>query len=92
MLSSILEIEHDFRDRIIINYLSSVLCWNLQIKCVKSVLAKAYSGYMIINSGHTNLKDRWSGRVIAENILSLIPIAAVLEGNFKISKDNYVTI
>jgi hypothetical protein len=47
---------------------------------------------MIINSGHTNLKDRLSGRVIAENILSLIPIASVLEENFKISKDNYVTI
>ena len=79
-------------DLVISNYAFSELPRNLQIDYIKKVLIKSKSGFMIMNSGRTDLTGRSSGKMTVNEIISYIPSATVLDENPKTSKDNYIII
>lgn len=81
--------KHDY-DLVISNYAFSELPKALQIEYLEKVIMKARSGYMLMNSGRTNLTGRSAGKLNLEEIRNYIPNLVIAEENPKTSPDNYL--
>ena len=77
-------------DVVISNYAFSELHRDLQLSYIKHVIAKSKSGYMIMNSGRSNITGRSEGKLSLDEIRSYIPNLQVKEEVPLTGPDNYI--
>ena len=77
-------------DLAISNYAFSELPKALQTMYMKKVLLKSKNGYLIMNSGRSNITQRSDGKMSLEEIKSFIPNLEVLEEIPLTGPDNYI--
>ena len=79
-------------DLIISNYAYSELPYIVQKEYLEKLLANSKRGYMIMNSGRSNVTGRSSGKIKLEELMLKIPDLEVLEEAPKTGPDNYVLV
>lgn len=77
-------------DLVISNYAFSELPISLQREYLAKVLLKSKSGYMIMNSGRTNVTGRSEGKMTLNELKSHFPDMVVFEEEPLTHPDNYV--
>jgi putative sugar O-methyltransferase len=77
-------------DVVISNYAFSEFHRDLQLSYIKHVIAKSKSGYMIMNSGRSNITGRSEGKLSLDEIRSYIPNLQVKEEVPLTGPDNYI--
>lgn len=87
---SIEAFELDDIDFVVSNYAFSELPGNLQQQYLEKVLKKARNGYLIMNSGKTNLTGRSSGKLTLKEIQQQIKNIQVIPEIPNTGPDNYV--
>lgn len=86
-------IEQDYEteyDLFVSNYAFSELPIHLQGLYMDQVMKKSKNGYVIMNSGDTNLTGRNEGKMKLDEIISNIPTILRLEEKPKTGQDNYL--
>jgi hypothetical protein len=79
-------------DLVISNYAFSELPREIQIKYIHGVFAKSRRGYLIMNSGKTDISGRSSGKFALQELQELLPPFEVLDENPLTGPDNYVIV
>jgi hypothetical protein len=79
-------------DLVISNYAFSELPREIQSKYIHGVFAKSRSGYLIMNSGKTDISGRSSGKFTLQELQELLPPFEVLNENPLTGPDNYVIV
>ncbi len=77
-------------DVVISNYAFSELHRDLQLNYIEHVIAKSKSGYMIMNSGRSNITGRSEGKLSLNEIRNYIPNLQVKEEVPLTGPDNYI--
>ena len=77
-------------DVVISNYAFSELHRDLQLSYIEQVIAKSKSGYMIMNSGRSNITGRSEGKLSLNEIRNYIPNLQVKEEVPLTGPDNYI--
>ena len=77
-------------DVVISNYAFSELHRDLQLSYIERVIAKSKSGYMIMNSGRSNITGRSEGKLSLNEIRNYIPNLQVKEEVPLTGPDNYI--
>ena len=77
-------------DVVISNYAFSELHRDLQLSYIERVIAKSKSGYMIMNSGRSNITCRSEGKLSFDEIRNYIPNLQVKEEVPLTGPDNYI--
>lgn len=77
-------------DLAISNYAFSELPKELQIKYVKDIFLNSRRGFVIMNSGRSNLTGRSGGKLRAKELLAMIPGSTILEEKPLTGPDNYL--
>lgn len=77
-------------DFVISNYAFSELPIRVQREYLRKVLKNSSSGYLIMNSGRTNMTGRSAGKISLQEILREIPDVKVSEEIPQSGPDNYV--
>jgi len=77
-------------DVVISNYAFSELHRDLQLSYIDHVIAKCKSGYMIMNSGRSNITGRSEGKLSLNEIRNYIPNLQVKEEVPLTGPDNYI--
>jgi putative sugar O-methyltransferase len=77
-------------DVVISNYAFSELHRDLQLSYIEHVIAKSKSGYMIMNSGRSNITGRSEGKLSLDEIRNYIPNLQVKEEVPLTGPDNYI--
>jgi putative sugar O-methyltransferase len=77
-------------DAVISNYAFSELHRDLQLSYIEYVIAKSKSGYMIMNSGRSNITGRSEGKLSLNEIRNYIPNLQVKEEVPLTGPDNYI--
>jgi putative sugar O-methyltransferase len=77
-------------DLAISNYAFSELPRELQAEYLNRVLTRSRNGYMIMNSGRTNLTGRSDGKYALDELLASIPNSQICEEVPSTDRDNYV--
>ena len=77
-------------DVVISNYAFSELHRDLQLNYIEHVIAKSKSGYMIMNSGRSNITGRSEGKLSLDEIRNYIPNLQVKEEVPLTGPDNYI--
>ena len=77
-------------DVVISNYAFSELHRDLQLSYIERVIAKSKSGYMIMNSGRSNITGRSEGKLSLNEIRNYIPNLQVKEEFPLTGPDNYI--
>ena len=77
-------------DVVISNYAFSELHRDLQLSYIERVIAKSKSGYMIMNSGRSNITGRSEGKLSFDEIRNYIPNLQVKEEVPLTGPDNYI--
>ena len=77
-------------DVVISNYAFSELHRDLQLSYIERVIAKSKSGYMIMNSGRSNITGRSEGKLSLDEIRNYIPNLQVKEEVPLTGPDNYI--
>ena len=86
------EITNKSWDLAISNYAFSELPSALQLEYLEKVLKKSHSGFMIMNSGRTNLTGRSEGKLTLDQIVGHLTDVIIVEETPKTSDDNYILI
>jgi hypothetical protein len=86
------EITNKSWDLAISNYAFSELPSALQLEYLEKVLKKSHSGFMIMNSGRTNLTGRSEGKLTLDQIVRHLTDVIIVEETPKTSDDNYILI
>jgi putative sugar O-methyltransferase len=79
-------------DLVISNYAFSELPKELQKMYLNRVLKHAKNGYLLMNSGRTNISGRSTGKVTIDEIRSVIPNIEIFEEIPLTGPDNYLLI
>jgi len=79
-------------DLVISNYAFSELPKKLQEVYLDKVLKRAKNGYLLMNSGRTNLSGRSSGKLTIDEIRRVIPNIEIFEETPSTGPDNYLLI
>ena len=79
-------------DLVISNYAFSELPRDIQRKYIEGVMASSTRGYLIMNSGRTDISGRSSGKHTLEELRRVLPAFEVLEEDPLTGPDNYVII
>ena len=79
-------------DLVISNYAFSELPRLLQLKYIEKVLSRSKRGYLIMNSGRSDLTGRSLGKLSLGELKELLPPFIILEEIPLTSKDNYVIV
>ena len=79
-------------DLVISNYAFSELPSNLQKIYIEKVLSKSERGYLVMNSGMTNLSGRSDGKLTLEELRKLLPEFHVFKEIPNTGPDNYVIV
>jgi putative sugar O-methyltransferase len=79
-------------DLVISNYAFSELPREIQRKYIEGVMASSTRGYLIMNSGKTDISGRSSGKHTLEELRRVLPSFEVLEEDPLTGPDNYVII
>lgn len=87
-----LDADDNYFDLVISNYAFSELSRDLQEEYLAKVLLRSKRGYMIMNSGRTNLTGRSTGKLGLTDLLKVLPNPRVLEEIPKTGPDNYVLV
>ncbi len=77
-------------DVVLSNYAFSELHRDLQLSYIEHVIAKSKSGYMIMNSGRSNITGRSEGKLSLDEIRNYIPNLQVKEEVPLTGPDNYI--
>jgi putative sugar O-methyltransferase len=77
-------------DVVISNYAFSELHRDLQLSYIEHVIAKSKSGYMIMNSGRSNITGRSEGKLSLNEIRNYIPNLQVKEEVPLTGPDSYI--
>ena len=77
-------------DVVISNYAFSELHRDLQLSYIERVIAKSKSGYMIMNSGRSNITGRSEGKLSLDEIRNYIPNLQLKEEVPLTWPDNYI--
>ena len=77
-------------DVVISNYAFSELHRDLQLSYIEHVITKSKSGYMIMNSGRSNITGRSEGKLSLDEIRNYIPNLQVKEEVPLTGPDNYI--
>ena len=77
-------------DVVISNYAFSELHRDLQLSYIERVIANSKSGYMIMNSGRSNITGRSEGKLRLDEIRNYIPNLQVKEEVPLTGPDNYI--
>jgi putative sugar O-methyltransferase len=77
-------------DVVISNYAFSELHRDLQLSYIEHVIAKSKSGYMIMNSGRSNITGRSEGKLTLDEMRKYIPNLQVKEEIPLTGPDNYI--
>jgi putative sugar O-methyltransferase len=77
-------------DVVISNYAFSELHRDLQLSYIEHVIAKSKSGYMIMNSGRSNITGRSEGKLSLNEMRNYIPNLQVKEEVPLTGPDNYI--
>ena len=77
-------------DVVISNYAFSELHRDLQLSYIERVIAKSKSGYMIMNSGRSNITGRSEGKLSLNEIRNYIPNLQLKEEFPLTGPDNYI--
>ena len=77
-------------DVVISNYAFSELHRDLQLSYIEHVITKSKSGYMIMNSGRSNITGRSEGKLSLNEIRNYIPNLQVKEEVPLTGPDNYI--
>ena len=77
-------------DVVISNYAFSELHRDLQLSYIERVIANSKSGYMIMNSGRSNITGRSEGKLSLDEIRNYIPNLQVKEEVPLTGPDNYI--
>ena len=77
-------------DVVISNYAFSELHRDLQLNYIEHVITKSKSGYMIMNSGRSNITGRSEGKLSLNEIRNYIPNLQVKEEVPLTGPDNYI--
>ena len=79
-------------DLVISNYAFSELPQDVQKKYIEGVMVNSRRGYLIMNSGKTDISGRSSGKYTLEDLRKVLPAFEVLEEDPVTGPDNYVII
>ena len=79
-------------DLVISNYAFSELPQDIQRRYIEGVMVNSRRGYLIMNSGKTDISGRSSGKYTLEDLRKLLPAFEVLEEDPLTGPDNYVII
>jgi hypothetical protein len=79
-------------DLVISNYAFSELPRDIQKLYIKGVMAGSHRGYLIMNSGRTDVSGRSSGKHTLEELRKVLPPFEVLQEDPLTGPDNYVII
>jgi putative sugar O-methyltransferase len=79
-------------DLVISNYAFSELPQGIQRRYIKGVMVNSRRGYLIMNSGKTDISGRSSGKYTLEGLRKVLPAFEVLEEDPLTGPDNYVII
>ena len=82
---------HDF-DLFLSNYAFSELPRKVQLEYLEKIMCRSKHGYVTMNSGLKNSTGRSFGKLSAEEILSRIPGARILDENPLSGPDNYLIV
>jgi putative sugar O-methyltransferase len=77
-------------DLAISNYAFSELPRELQTEYLNGVLTRSRNGYIIMNSGRTNLTGRSDGKYSLHDLLASLPTSQICEVVPSTNRDNYV--
>ena len=77
-------------DVVISNYAFSELHRDLQLSYIERVIANSKSGYIIMNSGRSNITGRSEGKLRLDEIRNYIPNLQVKEEVPLTGPDNYI--
>ncbi len=91
-MKNINDYKPDKVDLVISNYAFSELPRVVQIEYLEKVISKSENGYMLMNSGLTDITGRSSGKVNLEDIRRYVPNVEVLPEIPLTSPDNYLLI
>jgi len=90
--SNLVSLENANWDLAISNYAFSELPKDLQIEYIQKVFQKSKRGYLIMNSGLTDITGRNSGKLSIHEIQELIPQTQVLSEVPNTGPDNYLIV
>ena len=82
--------KNNYWDLVISNYAFSELHRDLQLSYIEHVITKSKSGYMIMNSGRSNITGRSEGKLSLNEIRNYIPNLQVKEEVPLTGPDNYI--
>ena len=82
--------KNNYWDAVISNYAFSELHRDLQLSYIECVIAKSKSGYMIMNSGRSNITGRSEGKLSLDEMRKHIPNLQVKEEVPLTGPDNYI--
>ena len=79
-------------DLVISNYAFSELPYLVQEHYIKNVILKSKNGFMIMNSGRTNITGRSTGKHSVSDLLRIIPNSRICEEAPLTGPDNFIII
>ena len=79
-------------DLVISNYAFSELPRGIQKMYIEGVMAKSHRGYLIMNSGKTDISGRSSGKYTLEDLRGVLPAFEIFEEVPLTGPDNYVIV
>ncbi len=79
-------------DLVVSNYAFSELSRKVQLEYLEKILGKAKRGYLIMNSGRTNISGRSKGKLTLDEILPFLTGAEIIEENPLTGPDNYIIV
>ena len=79
-------------DLVISNYAFSELPYLVQEQYIKNVILKSKNGFMIMNSGRTNITGRSTGKHSISDLLKIIPNSRICEEEPLTGPDNFILI
>ncbi len=82
--------KNNYWDLAISNYAFSELHRDLQLSYIEQVITKSKSGYMIMNSGRSNITGRSEGKLSLDDVRKYIPNLKVKEEIPLTGPDNYI--
>lgn len=79
-------------DLVISNYAFSELPSSLQLEYVEKIFLNSSRGFVIMNSGMSNITGRSEGKLLSKELLELIPGSSIIEEKPLTGPDNYLLI
>jgi hypothetical protein len=79
-------------DLLISNYALSELPSKIQLEYIEKIARNAKCGYLIMNSGKTDITGRSAGKLLTSDFLSAIPGAEIFSENPLSGPDNYLLL